>query len=160
MGIRPLNLIVWEASQCCIQARNPIGLLTGFAAVWGDQGGYYSPYCSSVLVWFEETVVELRPNIQARPMIDCYIIFNGICMIGIWVSLWGSESTNIIMWRLIIAVQVMAFLISVQTFDGVGINVIAADLKLKSFEASRVMELKLILTYPLVYNMCAPDLLF
>ena len=35
------------------------------------------------------------------------------------------------MWRLIIAVQVVAFLIEVQTFDGVGINLIAIDIKVK-----------------------------
>ena len=35
------------------------------------------------------------------------------------------------MWRLIIAVQVVAFLIAVQTFDGVGINLIAIDIKVK-----------------------------
>ena len=60
--ILPLNLIGLEATQCCIQARNTIGSLTGFVAVWRDRGGYYFPYCSSVLVWFEETVVELRPK--------------------------------------------------------------------------------------------------
>ena len=35
------------------------------------------------------------------------------------------------MWRLIIAVQVMVFLIAVQTFDGVGIKFIATDIKVK-----------------------------
>ena len=35
------------------------------------------------------------------------------------------------MWRLMIAVQVMAFLIAVQTFDGVGIRFIAKDIKVK-----------------------------
>ena len=35
------------------------------------------------------------------------------------------------MWRLIIAVQFMAFLIAVQTFDGVGIKFIATDIKAK-----------------------------
>ena len=35
------------------------------------------------------------------------------------------------MWRLIIAVQVMEFFISVQTFDGVGIKFIATDIKVK-----------------------------
>ena len=33
-------------------------------------------------------------------------------------------------------------------------------LKFKSFEASKVMELKLSLTYPLVYNLYDLDLLF
>ena len=32
-------------------------------------------------------------------------------------------------------------------------------LKLRSYETSRVMELKLGLIYPLVYNPCAPDLI-
>ena len=62
VGVRPLNLIGLEATERCIQARNPIGFLTGFEAVWGDQGSYYFPYCSSVLVRFEDTVVELRPK--------------------------------------------------------------------------------------------------
>ena len=33
------------------------------------------------------------------------------------------------MWRLIIAIQVMAFLIAIQTFDGVGNKFIATDIK-------------------------------
>ena len=64
------------------------------------------------------------------------------------------------MWRLIIAVQVMAFIISVQTFDEVGIKFIATDIKVKVIKTSRVMELKLSLIYPSVYNPCAPELLF
>ena len=35
------------------------------------------------------------------------------------------------MWRIIIAVQVIAFLIAVQNFDGVGTNFIATDIKVK-----------------------------
>ena len=35
------------------------------------------------------------------------------------------------MWRLIIAVQVMAFLIAVQNFDGVGIKFIATYIKVE-----------------------------
>ena len=92
-------------------------------------------------------------------MIDRSIVFSGVCMIGILVSLRKAESTNRIMWRPIIAVQVMAFLIAVQTFDGVGINVIATDIKVKVIK-SRVMELKLSLIYPLFYNLWSPDLLF
>ena len=42
-----------------------------------------------------------------------------------------SESTNRIMWRLIIAVQVMAFLIAIQNFYGVGIHFSAIDIKVK-----------------------------
>ena len=62
VGVRPLNLIGLEATEHCIQERNPIGLITGFAAVWRDRGSYYFQYCSSVLVWFEETVIELFPE--------------------------------------------------------------------------------------------------
>ena len=67
VGVRPLNLIGLEATERCIQARNPIGFFTGFAAVWRDRGTYYFPYCSSVLVWFEETVVELWPKKTGAP---------------------------------------------------------------------------------------------
>ena len=38
---------------------------------------------------------------------------------------------NRMKWRLTIAVQVMAFFIALQTFVGVGIKIIAADIKFK-----------------------------
>ena len=62
VGVRPLNLIVLEATERCIQSRNPIELLTGFVDVWRVRGSYYFPYCLSGLVWFEEKLVELWPE--------------------------------------------------------------------------------------------------
>ena len=59
VDVHPLDLIGRESTERCIQARSNIGFLTGFVAVWRDRGSYYFPYFSSVLVWFEETVVEL-----------------------------------------------------------------------------------------------------
>ena len=38
---------------------------------------------------------------------------------------------NIIMWRIMISVQIMVFLIALQTFDVVGIKFIVTDIKVK-----------------------------
>ena len=94
---------------------------------------FHISFVYSCLVWRDSNRTWARTD--RRAMIDWFVMFSGICIIGIWVSLWWAERTNIIMWRIIIAVQVMAFLIAVQTFDGVGINFIATDIKVKVIQS-------------------------
>ena len=58
------------------------------------------------------------------------IVFSGIWLIRIWVSLWRAERTSRIMWRLKKAVHVIEFLNAVHIFNGVGINFEATDISI------------------------------